>query len=159
MPDLQTPDLQTLDLVLPDEDSARVFGARLGLCLQPGDTVLLSGPVGAGKSHIARAAIRARAGAEIDVPSPTFTLVQTYDMPGADVWHADLYRLTDPSEVEELGLTEAMGTAVVLIEWPDRLGRALPQGAIRLDLRAEGEGRRLHLSAPERLIACLRDVA
>lgn len=151
-----SPTPPVLDLVLPDEEAARIFGVRLGLCLRAGDTVLLSGPVGAGKSHLARAAIRARAGAEIDVPSPSFTLVQTYDTPGAEVWHADLYRLTHPSEVEELGLTEAMTAAIVLIEWPDRLGAATPPSAIRLELSVEGEGRRLRLCGPARLLDCLR---
>lgn len=152
-PDL-TPDL-TVEILLDDEEAARRFGARLGLCLHPGDTVLLQGPVGAGKSHIARAAIRARAGAEIDVPSPTFTLVQTYDTPKGEIWHADLYRLTHPSEVEELGLAEAMGRDVVLIEWPERLGRDRPSDAITLTLTPRGDARQMALTAPKRLLSCL----
>lgn len=142
--------------LLATEEEARRFGARLGHCLRAGMTVLLEGPVGAGKSHIARAAIRARAGAETEVPSPTFTLVQTYDTPGAEVWHADLYRLTDPSEVEELGLTEAMEHAIVLIEWPDRLGSLRTATAITLRLQPEGDARRARLTgAPADLLACL----
>lgn len=99
---------------------ARVMAALL----KPGDTVALQGPVGAGKTHFARAFIRARQGeAAEDVPSPTFTLVQTYDDPmGSEIWHADLYRLTHPDELVELGLDEAMRDAVVLIEWPDHGG-------------------------------------
>jgi tRNA threonylcarbamoyladenosine biosynthesis protein TsaE len=119
-------------------------------------TVLMEGPVGAGKSHIARAAIHARAGETTEVPSPTFTLVQTYDTPGAEIWHADLYRLTDPSEVEELGLADAMETAIVLIEWPDRLGALRPRGAITLRLVPVGDRRIARLTgAPDALLRCL----
>lgn len=127
---------------LPSEDASSRFGAALGLGLRPGMTVLLEGPVGAGKSHIARAAIRAMVGAMIDVPSPSFTLVQTYEGPDCDIWHADLYRLSSPDEVIELGLSQAMEEAVVLVEWPDRLGQLSPAKAIRLTLAMAGEGRR-----------------
>ena len=115
---------------IPDADEAltaclaRVLAALLGR----GDSLLLDGPVGAGKTHFARALIRARQGdAAEDVPSPTFTIVQTYeDAAGTEIWHADLYRLTDPSELVELGLDEALPTAVTLIEWPDRMGAPPP---------------------------------
>lgn len=89
--------------------------------LRAGDTVLLDGPVGAGKSHFARALIRARLdNPDEDVPSPTFTLVQTYDG-DPPIWHSDLYRLTDPAEIDELGLLDALPEAIALIEWPDRM--------------------------------------
>ena len=150
------PPKTTAEFLLEDETRASRFGAALAHLLRPGDTLLLDGPVGAGKSHVARAAIRALCGAETEVPSPTFTLVQTYDTPGAEVWHADLYRLTDPSEVEELGLTEAMEHAIVLIEWPDRLGSLRPATAITLRLQPEGDARRAGLTgAPTDLLACL----
>jgi tRNA threonylcarbamoyladenosine biosynthesis protein TsaE len=102
-----------------------------------GDTIALSGPRGAGKTSFARGFIRARAalqgaGAVGEVPSPTFTLVQIYDLPGGAVWHVDLYRLTDPAEVFELGLDDAFADAITLIEWPERAGDLLP--ADRLDL-------------------------
>lgn len=131
---------------LPDADATAALGERMAAWLRPGDTVLLEGPIGAGKSHLARALIRARLGRMEDVPSPTFTLVQTYDADGAEIWHADLYRLTHPDEVLELGLDEAFLTAICLIEWPDRLGAHLPAGALRLRLAAQGEGRVAHLS-------------
>jgi tRNA threonylcarbamoyladenosine biosynthesis protein TsaE len=127
-----------------EEDTARL-GAWLALHLQPGDCVLLEGPIGAGKSHLARAFIRARLGRMEDVPSPTFTLVQTYQA-DVEIWHADLYRLSHPDEVLELGLDEAFNSAICLIEWPDRLGRFAPANALRLTLAAEGEGRRANLS-------------
>ncbi|WP_134724889.1 tRNA (adenosine(37)-N6)-threonylcarbamoyltransferase complex ATPase subunit type 1 TsaE [Paracoccus luteus] len=129
---------------LPDADEdataglARVLAAVLG----PGDCLLLDGPVGAGKSHFARALIRARQGdAAEDVPSPTFTLVQTYEAAVTEIWHADLYRLTDPSELVELGLDEAIDTAITLIEWPDRMG-APPPGALTVSLRPTAPDRR-----------------
>ncbi len=134
------------EFLLADEDQATAFGAALGAALRPGDTLLLSGPVGAGKSHIARAAIRALCGAATEVPSPSFTLVQVYDGPSCEVWHADLYRLTGPDEVVELGLLDAMAQDIVLIEWPDRLGDLAPARAIRLDLSVEGDARRARLS-------------
>jgi tRNA threonylcarbamoyladenosine biosynthesis protein TsaE len=132
--------------VLADEDQANRFGTALGRGLGPGDTVLLDGPVGAGKSHLARAAIRAIVGPRTEVPSPTFTLVQTYDGPVTEVWHADLYRLTSADEVLELGLVDAMGRAIVLVEWPDRLGALAPPGAIRIALSHQGDARRALVS-------------
>ena len=136
------PPKTTAEFLLDDEDRASRFGAALASLLRPGDTLLLDGPVGAGKSHVARAAIRALCGAGTEVPSPTFTLVQVYDGPDCEIWHADLYRLTDPDEVVELGLVEAMDSAILLVEWPDRLGGYVPETALRLRLVPEGNGRR-----------------
>jgi tRNA threonylcarbamoyladenosine biosynthesis protein TsaE len=102
--------------------------------LQPGDVVLLAGEVGAGKTHFARALIKSLLRTSEDVPSPTFTLVQTYDSRLGDIWHADLYRLSDIQEIEELGLIDAFETAICLIEWPDRLGALAPQHALSLTL-------------------------
>jgi tRNA threonylcarbamoyladenosine biosynthesis protein TsaE len=144
------------EFLLPNEETARQFGAALGLALRPGMTVLLDGPVGAGKSHIARAAIRALAGEATEVPSPSFTLVQTYDTVQGEVWHADLYRLTGPDEVLELGLAEAMQSAIVLIEWPDRLGTLTPSNATRLSLQMNGDARSaLMTDAPDALLSAL----
>ena len=149
------PPKTTAAFLLEDETQASRFGAALARLLHPGDTLLLDGPVGAGKSHVARAAIRALCGAETEVPSPTFTLVQVYDGPDCEIWHADLYRLTDPDEVVELGLVEAMDSAILLVEWPDRLGSYLPANALRLRLAPEGNGRRAVLegAAPGTLAA------
>lgn len=130
----------TLTLALPDEDATTRLGEWLARHMSGGETLLLDGPIGAGKSHLARALIRARLGRWEDVPSPTFTLVQVYQA-DVDIWHADLYRLTHPDEVLELGLDEAFEKAICLIEWPDRLGRSLPEHAVRVALRADGEGR------------------
>jgi tRNA threonylcarbamoyl adenosine modification protein YjeE len=137
-------------LPLPDPAATDALGIALADRLAAGETVLLAGPIGAGKSHLARALIQAafRAGgaAPPEVPSPTYTLVQPYDAPAGEIVHADLYRLGDTSELEELGLTEALGTALCLVEWPDRLGAAAPPAALRIDLAPQGDGRRAILS-------------
>ena len=122
------------------------MGCRLSGCTRPGDVILLEGPIGAGKSCLARAFIRARLGEQEEVPSPTFTLVQIYDDGGTEIWHADLYRLTHPDEVWELGLDQAFGTAICLVEWPDRLGRHIPSDALRIRLEPMGDGRRAILT-------------
>lgn len=128
-----------LHITCKTEDDTARFAATIASILQAGDTLLLEGPIGAGKSAFARALIRHIAGAEIEVPSPTFTLVQTYDLPGYEVWHCDLYRLSHPDEVLELGLEEAFTTAVCLIEWPDRLADAAPKGALTLQFAANSD--------------------
>lgn len=135
-----------LTLTLPTEADTAALGVRLAGIARPGDCILLEGPIGAGKSSLARAFIRARLGREEEVPSPTFTLVQTYDAGGVEIWHADLYRLTHPDEVWELGLEDAFHTAICLVEWPDRLGAHVPEGALRLRLEAWGDGRRAVMS-------------
>ena len=138
---MTTPD-PALTLILPDPPATEALGRRLAGLARAGDAVLLEGPIGAGKSSLARAFIRARLGKDEEVPSPTFTLVQVYEDHGTEIWHADLYRLTHPDEVWELGLDEAFQTAICLVEWPDRLGAHLPPDALHLRLEALGEGRR-----------------
>lgn len=131
-----------LSIDLPTEADTAALGASLAAVATASDCILLEGPIGAGKSSLARAFIRARLGQGEEVPSPTFTLVQVYDDDGVQIWHADLYRLTHPDEVWELGLDQAFGTAICLVEWPDRLGRHAPDGAMHLRLEALGDGRR-----------------
>ncbi|MEL7261014.1 MAG: tRNA (adenosine(37)-N6)-threonylcarbamoyltransferase complex ATPase subunit type 1 TsaE [Pseudomonadota bacterium] len=125
---------------LPDADATTALGRAMGRVLAVGDTVLLEGSVGAGKTHFARALIQSILHVPEDVPSPTFTLVQTYETTRGPLWHADLYRLSDPGEVEELGLTEAFDTAICLIEWPDRFVGA-PANALTLSFADAGDGR------------------
>lgn len=129
------------------EDTARL-AARLGGVVGPGDVILLSGPVGAGKTHFARALIQSILTVAEDVPSPTFTLVQAYDTERGPLWHTDLYRLNGPAEIEELGLPEAFETAICLVEWPDRLGPYTPDDALHITLTPEGTGRRVTLEGP-----------
>ncbi len=114
------------------ENQTATFAARLAQHLRPGDCVLMEGPVGAGKSFFARAAILSLLEEPEDIPSPTFTLVQTYDSPTGEIWHSDLYRLSHPDEIEELGLNDAMTDAICFIEWPDRLGSYRPENALTL---------------------------
>ena len=132
---------------LPDPGATEALARRLAPGLVPGDTLLLAGPIGAGKTHFTRALIRARMRREEEVPSPTYTLVQTYDDGEAEIWHADLYRLGDAGEIAELGLDDAFETAICLVEWPDRLA-APPPGAVTLTFSLAGEGRRLVIEGP-----------
>lgn len=117
---------------LPTPEGASRLAAGFAKHVQTGDCLLLSGPVGAGKTHFARALIQELLVEPEDVPSPTFTLVQTYDTPKGEVWHTDLYRLCHIDELVELGLEEAFENAITLVEWPDRLGAEKP--ARHLDL-------------------------
>ncbi len=119
-------------LISPDETAA--LAQALAPRLQPGDVILLCGPVGAGKSHFARSLILSLLDTPEDVPSPTYTLVQTYPSQAGEIWHADLYRLSDTSEIEELGLLDAFDTAICLVEWPDRLHTLAPETALRIRL-------------------------
>lgn len=133
----------TVAFALPDEAATLALARSLAGRLETGDVVFLVGDLGAGKTAFARGLIKAlpAAGDEAsdpgadaeEVPSPSFTLVQIYDRRPAPIWHVDLYRVERPEEVEELGLEEAAGDAVTLIEWPDRLGRRVP--ADRLEVR------------------------
>tara|TARA_R110002110_G_scaffold258495_9_gene474316 strand:- start:1598 stop:2071 length:474 start_codon:yes stop_codon:yes gene_type:complete len=131
--------VQNLSLVLSDPDQTARRAADLAARLQSGDVVLLSGDVGAGKTHFARALIQSLMAYPEDVPSPTFTLVQTYDTQAGEIWHADLYRLTSIQEIEELGLTDAFDTAICLVEWPDRLGSLIPDDALEIELISGSE--------------------
>ena len=117
------------------------FGASLGASLRPGDVVLLNGDLGAGKTTLARAMIRAHFDEPIETPSPTFTLVQTYEA-AFQITHADLYRLGDPSELIELGLEEAFEEGVAIIEWPDRLGEMTPRRHLSLEISFADDGGR-----------------
>lgn len=136
-----------LNLSLSDAEETAKFAASLGASLVAGDIILLTGDVGAGKTHFARALIQSRLIEAEDVPSPTFTLVQTYDADTVEIWHADLYRLSSTQEVEELGLIDAFDTAICLIEWPDRLGPLAPKSALSVRFQQGGHEDERQLSA------------
>lgn len=137
---------------LPDPAATDRLGAAIARLLRPGDTVLLEGALGTGKTHLARAAIRAMLGADEDVPSPTFTLMQSYEGPEGEIVHADLYRLGGPRDLDEIGLSDLIGRAICLIEWPDRMGDTVPEDAVRVRLNAvrDGAARQAVIEAPER---------
>jgi tRNA threonylcarbamoyladenosine biosynthesis protein TsaE len=123
---------------LRSEAATADLARRLGAFLTIGDVVALRGDLGAGKTSFARALIRALIGpdgADREVPSPTFTLVQTYETPAGRIHHFDLYRIISPDELIEIGWDEALADGIVLVEWPERAGALLP--AARLDLTLE----------------------
>jgi tRNA threonylcarbamoyladenosine biosynthesis protein TsaE len=135
-------------VILADEAATVRLGEAVARVLETGDVVCLSGPLGAGKSTLARALIRALTTPDEEVPSPTFTLVQFYEGPRLKVAHFDLYRLTDPDEAYEIGLDEALDEGAALIEWPERLEGRL-QGDrldIEIGLVDHGSGRRVRLT-------------
>jgi len=131
---------------LRDEMETMRLGNDLALALRPGDVVALHGDLGAGKSTLARAIIRAiAADPQLEVPSPTFTLVQSYAL-RIPIHHFDLYRLSTPEEMEELGLSEALADGIALVEWPVRAPEAFPD-AIKLTLKEHGDGREVEIVA------------
>lgn len=136
----------SLELFLPDDVATTRLGEDLAMALRAGDVLLLDGDLGAGKTTLARGLIRALAADPAhEVPSPTFTLVQSYDTP-LPVHHFDLYRLSSPEELEELGFDEAIATGVALVEWPERAGEAMPATSLRIAFEHEGDGRRVTIS-------------
>lgn len=140
----------TTERFLPDDMATARLGADLAGRLRPGDLVLLSGDLGAGKTALARAIIRElMADPRLDVPSPSFSLVQPYDRPGASILHADLYRLASEREIGELGLFDRPET-IVLVEWPERAPGLAAKAdiSIHLSIPKGGVGRKVRIEAP-----------
>ena len=129
-------------IVLPDAEATTRLGHVIAPLLKAGDSVLLYGPLGMGKSTLARGLIRALTTPDEDVPSPTFTLVQFYETAAFPLAHFDLYRLSDPDEAYEIGLDEALDGGVALIEWPQRLEGRLPANRLDIDIALDGDARR-----------------
>lgn len=124
-----------ISLSLETPDQTAKLAAKLAPLLGAGDCLLLSGQIGAGKTHFSRALIQARLAAVDlleDVPSPTFTLVQVYDDTVQEIWHADLYRLSDPLEIVELGLDQAFLDAITIVEWPEMVPADVQRNALRI---------------------------
>ena len=126
---------------LAGPEATEALGRAIGSRLRVGDVVALEGDLGAGKTTLARG-ILAALGYEGEVASPTFPIVIPYEQLRLPVWHADLYRIEDPAELEELALDEALDGGALLVEWPDRLGGRLWPNALRLVLSRQGEGAR-----------------
>jgi tRNA threonylcarbamoyladenosine biosynthesis protein TsaE len=125
-------------LFLPDQEATRNLGSRLAGLIRPGDVIALRGALGAGKTELARAVIRARAGVALDVPSPSYTLVQDYRFGDLMIRHIDLYRIADAADLLELGLDMPAADEVWLLEWPERGGDALPRDRLEIEL-SQGE--------------------
>lgn len=143
--------MPTFSLPLADEAATERLGAALAARLRPRDVVALEGGLGAGKTTLARAILRAAAGdPALIVPSPTFTLVEVYETPGVAWWHFDLYRLEQPEQVFELGWEEARADGVALVEWAERLGPLLPRNRLTVHLAIAGEGRHAILEGEAR---------
>ncbi len=127
-----------MHLALPSPAATHALAARVASQVRPGDAILLEGPLGAGKSEFARAFLRSiTANPALEVPSPTFTLVQTYDSPRGPIHHFDLWRLDGPAALEELGWDE-LRRDIVLVEWPDRLADLAPPDALTIRLAHAG---------------------
>lgn len=134
-------------MIFSDEQATGAFGARLAAVVKPGDVITLSGPLGVGKTALARGLLEAL-GHRGEVPSPSFAIVQPYDELDVPVWHVDLFRIDDRSELDELGL-EAGDEGLLLVEWPERAGASAWQRALGLTLEfAEGGARRLTADVP-----------
>ncbi len=143
----------SMTLTLADLDATEALAGRLAAAVRPGDSLLLDGPLGAGKTALARAFLRAAAGDPLlEVPSPSFTLVQTYETPIGLIHHYDLWRLDRSAEVQELDW-DAARDGIVLVEWPDRLGDLRPDDALTISLAlAEGDVRTAVLTGwPDRI--------
>jgi len=128
-------------MILDNEAATEALGARLAKAIRPGDVIALSGPLGVGKTALARAIIRALGHAG-EVPSPSFAIVQPYEELQPPVWHVDLYRIEDSSELGEVGLDSA-GHAALLVEWPERAGEVAWPGALRLTMEFGQNGDRI----------------
>jgi tRNA threonylcarbamoyladenosine biosynthesis protein TsaE len=135
-------------VILADEAATRAAGAALAALLRPGDVILLDGPLGAGKTTLVRGLLGAL-GHDGEVPSPSFAIVQPYEDLALPLWHADLYRIANPSELDELGLETILGDGVLVVEWPDHAGQgAWPPTALALSLGVGEDGTRALTATP-----------
>ena len=123
-----------IEIALPELAATAGFARRLAPLLRTGDLVGLAGALGSGKTTLARDLIAALSGRDREVPSPTFTLVQTYDCGALTVWHFDLFRIERPADVFELGFEDALADGVTLVEWPERLGALMPADHLMVTL-------------------------
>ncbi|MEX0809757.1 MAG: tRNA (adenosine(37)-N6)-threonylcarbamoyltransferase complex ATPase subunit type 1 TsaE [Dongiaceae bacterium] len=148
-------------LAIGNEAALGRLAARLAARARPGDLIALEGDLGAGKTSFARAFIRSLQDEPEDVPSPTFTLLQSYETKAGLVHHFDLYRIENPAETGPLGFEEALGEGIVLVEWPERLGALLPAErlSLRLEFGSTPDSRRATLRATGSWAARMRNIA
>jgi len=143
-----------LTLFLENEFATTRFGESLAQYLSAGDILAITGPLGSGKTSLARAII-GRLSADDEVTSPTYGLVSTYETPGFLIWHYDLFRLSQKNEIWELGFEDAMDDGVVLIEWPEIIADILPSDTLSISMQAQADGRKIRLEGggewPEKL--------
>lgn len=137
-----------LNFNLKNETETICLGQKLAHLAQKGDVFALYGTLGMGKSVLARAFVQELTHAE-EVPSPTFTLVQSYEAPEFEIYHFDLYRLKNPDEIFEIGVEEAIYEGVSLIEWPERMLPYLPRHIFKIEITPQGEGRLLSISCKD----------
>ena len=134
---------------LPNVAATLALGDRLGALLTIGDVAALWGDLGSGKTTLTRGLVQGRLGPDAETPSPTFTLVQTYDLPAGELWHFDLYRLESAEDAFELGIEDAFADAISIIEWPGRLGQYLPSERLDVVLSIQGDARTAKLYGGE----------
>ncbi len=147
----ENPDIFRAELALPDLAATMALAGRIAPRLRTGDAVALWGDLGAGKTTLARDILRAL-GVTEDVPSPTFTLVQTYETAALSVAHYDLYRLKSSRELFELGFAEALEDGAALVEWPERAPEYLPPDTLHLRLRLDNDTRHVKITGPSRFL-------
>lgn len=140
--------MQTIPIDTETDMSA--LGARIAEMLAPGMVVGLSGDLGAGKTTLVRGILQHLCG-DIEVPSPTYTIVQTYDTQIGEIWHCDMYRLQRPEDAYELGLLDAFEDAICLIEWPDKLGSIMPDDSRVIKIEMTEKGRSVTLTGWDQL--------
>jgi tRNA threonylcarbamoyladenosine biosynthesis protein TsaE len=134
-----------IKLLLSSEDNTKLLASQLARSKTIGRVFLLYGDIGAGKTFFARAFIQeilSRYGLPEDIPSPTYTLVQTYETPELDIWHVDLYRLVSNQDIIELGITDAFNSDICLVEWPEKLNENIPPDAVHIELNYHSEFKR-----------------
>ena len=135
-----------ISILLSSEDKTSLLARQIADSSSTGTTILLSGEIGAGKTFFARKYIQkllSKHGIIEDIPSPTYTLVQTYQTPDSEIWHADLYRLPSTDDITELGLSEAFGNEICIVEWPEKLKNYLPTNAIYINFKYHSDTTRI----------------
>lgn len=148
---------QSFHVHSPSEESTSRLADCLAQSIHSPMAILLSGDVGTGKSHMSRALIRNWANAELDVPSPTFTIVQSYETPKGGIWHVDLYRLGDVQELVEIGLLEALESNLCLIEWPELALDFITGPRLDISITAQGDTRDITFTATSEILQPIID--